>query len=266
MLAKIIRIWRSKFALNSVVWAFVIGLSVNSQPLYAFEFMGVEVKRHVQDYIVTTDVNIRSKPKTASKRVGKLKKLERVRAVGHAKGAWVAIRKNDEDLGFVYKPTLIAVIDGALNDSIQGAVSKDGSPDCQYVISYQGKSEAEGQMFEIADYDVRWRCKVGGQETEFFTPMFMTEGSYKKSKSPIYQITVDIVDPEGDLEEVVSTTVFYDREKALIRYDGISVKRFESRPKVSEVAAKSLPGAIKMSVEMAYQAWSEPLWKVILKL
>ena len=247
----------------------VVSIGAIAAPLCAqetdkFEFMGVEVQQHVQDYIVTTDVNIRAKPKTNSKKVGKLKKRQRVNVIGKAPGAWVAVRLDGKDMGFVYEPILMGVLDGTLEEPLVGTVKKAGHPDCQYTITYQGKSEAEGQLFEIADYEVHWRCQRGSTVGEFMTPMFMTEGPYKKSKKPTYQVTVDIVDPEGDLDEVISTTVFYDRNNGTISFDGVSEKRLAGKPDVLEVFARSLPSALRTGVEMSYQAWSEPLWKILL--
>jgi len=241
-----------------------MGAPICAQETGTFEFMGVEVKHHTQDYIVTTDANVRAKPLTKSKKVGKLKKRQRVKVIGKAPGAWVAIRLDGKDLGFVYEPILIGVLDGTLEEPLVGTVKKTGHPDCQYTITYQGKSEAEGQLFEIADYEVHWRCQRDGTVGEFSTPMFMTEGPYKKSKKPSYQVTVDIVDPEGDLDEVISTTVFYDRNNSTISFDGVSEKRFAGKPDVLEVFVRSLPSALRAGVEMSYQAWSEPLWKVLL--
>ncbi len=232
----------------------------------AFDFWGVDVDVHDQDYIVTTDVNIRAKPKTKSKKLGQFKKFERVHAVGQAPGSWVAVQKGDLKIGFVYQPALIAVLNGELDKPIVGDVKKKNAPACHYTIIYQGKSIAEGQLFDIADYDVRWRCRKDDIVTEFVTPMFMTEGPFKKSKSPTFQITVDIVDPESDLDEVVSTTVFYDRDNNMVKFDGISIARFAGKPAVTEIAANSLHRALKAGVEMSFQAWPSALWKVLLKL
>jgi hypothetical protein len=239
---------------------------VQAQETEKFEFRGVEVTRHIQDYIVLADVNVRDKPKTKSKKVGKLKKLQRIQAVGKAEGAWVAIRLDETDIGFVYEPVLIGVLDGALTGPIDGAVTKDGHPNCTYTILYQGKSDAEGQVFQIADYEIEWRCEEKGKVNEFGTPMFMTEGPYKKSKNPVYQITVDIVDAEGTLDEVVSTTVFYDFKAGTISFDGVSVKRFAGKPEVLTVFARDLPSALRASVEMSYETWAAPLWKVLMRL
>jgi len=248
----------------AIVLVGAVEAPARAQEADKFEFMGVKVKHHVQDYIVTTDVNIRAKPKTSSKKVGKLKKRQRVNVIGKAPGAWVAIRIDGKDIGFVYEPILIGVLDGTLAEPLIGNVTKTGHPDCRYTITYQGKSEAEGQLFEIADYEVHWRCRLDGTVGEFTTPMFMTEGPYKKSKKPSYQITVDIVDPEGDLDEVISTTVFYDRNNGTISFDGVSEKRFAGKPDVLEVFARSLPLALRAGVEMSYEAWPAPLWNILL--
>jgi len=249
----------------AAVSACAVGASAFAQAGGTFEFMGVEVRHHVQDYIAATDVNIRSKPQIKSKKIGKLKKHRKIHVVGKALDDWVAVREDGQDIGFVYAPVLIAVLDGVLKQPLDGVLAKAGRPECQYTITYQGKSEAEGQVFEIADYEVRWRCRYKNNTGEFVTPMFMTEGPYKKSKKPTYQITVDIVESDGDLDEVVSTTVFYDRNKGTISFDEVSEKRFNGKPDTLEMVADSLPSALRAGVAMSYQAWPDPLWEALLE-
>ena len=42
--------------------------------------------------------------------------------------------------------------------------------------------------------------------------MFMTEAPYQASKKGIYQITIDHLELEDNLEEVISTTVYFERK------------------------------------------------------
>ena len=121
-------------------------------------------------YLVKTAVNIRSKPLTGSKRVGTLKKLERIDGVGKAKGPWIAVRKNGKDLGFVYEKTLIIILDGTLKKYISGTLKKSGMPLCKYIISFAGRTPAEGQIFGMTDYEIDWECqrKFSKNRTKYF--------------------------------------------------------------------------------------------------
>jgi len=257
----------SLFMRWAVFCAVVSGLASVSVARAAetFQFLGVAVTPHVQDYIATNDVNIRAKPLRKSKKLGQLKKSQRVTSVGRTDDKWIALRADGKDIGFVVETYLFGVLDGTLEKPLAGVLQKVGHPDCRYSIVFQGKSAAEGQLFEIADYEVAWRCQNGDASADFTTPMFMTEGPYKRSKKPSYQITVDIVDVIGDLDEVISTTVFYDHIGKKVTFDSVSEKRFEGIPDITESEASSLPAALKACVEMTYHAWTKPLWAVLLK-
>jgi len=228
-------------------------------------FMGVSIESLKQDYIVARSVNIRNRPSTAGDVTGSLNEGDRVSSVGRASDSWIAVRHNGKDIGFVFEANLIRILDGTLTHRIVGKVSMAEHPDCQYIIRYQGKSEAQGQPFDIADYDVDWKCQSANGPVEFSTPMFMTEGPYRKLKQPSHQITVDIVDPDGIIDEVVSTTVFYDQERRTVSFDGVSQAAFSGKPDVLEVLVPDLPTALQTAVEMSYQAWSAALWKILLK-
>jgi len=230
-----------------------------------FKFMGTEVTRHLRTYVVTKAVNIRAKPMIKSKRIGKLKKHQRIQTVGKAPGTWVAVRDGETDVGFVYAPMLVSVINGELDAPVSGKVSKSGHPACDYSIRFVGKSEAEGQFFKIADYDVHWKCDSSDGPREFMTPMFMTEGPYRSGKKMIHQVTIDIVDAGGNFDEVVSTTTFYNLDNHTLSFDGISVKRFSSKPDVLEVFAQTVPKALEGAVNMTYEAWTKPVWKILMK-
>ena len=121
-------------------------------------FLGMQIKPGTGIYLVTKDVNVRAKPMTGSKRVGGFKRGERIKVVGRAPGAWVAVRKSGKDFGFVYEPILLPLIDGTLDKDLTGRIEAKGSPVCDYRVRFEGKSVAEGQLFKFADYEVAWKC------------------------------------------------------------------------------------------------------------
>ena len=124
-----------------------------------FKVLGILVEPFDGSYVVLKDVNVRAKPLTRSKRVGRLKAGRRVKAVGRVKGPWLAVRADDNIFGFVFKPILMPVIDGALYKAIKGEVDIGRGWTCNYTIEYLGKTEAKGLPFEFADFEVSWRCK-----------------------------------------------------------------------------------------------------------
>ena len=225
-----------------------------------FQFKGTEVKSLVGTYLVTKDVNVRAKPLTGSKRVGRYKRGDRVEVVGRAKGAWVAVRKDGKDFGFVYEPILMPLIDGTLKDDLSGHVEAKGSPACDYRIHFEGRSAAQGTMFDIADYEVAWACGADDKKFKFETPMFLTEGPYQVSKKPVYQITIDFLELENGTEEVFSSTVLYNKEKGRVSFDSVSIKKYGRTPVVKEWKVKTAPDALNAAVRIVHGAWNKSLW------
>ena len=228
-------------------------------------FLGTKIKPKPGIYVVTTDVNVRAKPETKSKRVGRFRKGERIKSVGKATGAWVAVQKDGKEYGFVYEPILLEIIDGAIEKPQSGSLKEKGRPECGYTIQYEGKSEAEGQLFEVADYVIDWECKWKDQALQFVTPMFMTEGASTIAKKSVHQITVDILGFNASMEEVVSTTVLYERKKSRVVFDGVSEDRFARKAKLDDFKADKLTDALDAAVWLTYRAWSDAVWNELSK-
>ena len=64
-------------------------------------FKGFELKPLSGRYLVMKDANVRAEPETKGKKIGCVKEGSRVDAVGRAKGAWLAVKQDGRDLGFV---------------------------------------------------------------------------------------------------------------------------------------------------------------------
>ena len=228
-------------------------------------FMGTQIKRVDSIYIIRKDVNVRKKPKTGSKIVGSLKKGERITTVGRAKGGWVAYQDQGEDIGFVFKTALYPIIESALRNNLKGALSGEKRPQCSYVTSFVGKSDAEGQVFQIGDYEIDWKCKYKGKSANFSSLMFLTEGPYDSSKSSIHQITIDVFEVAVNMEEVLSTNFFYDRLKNKLIYDGVSQKRLANDPAVKVVNVAGIPETLQAAVRLAHEAWNDLFWVELFK-
>ena len=209
-------------------------------------FRGVKVKPITGTYIVLKDVRIRAKPKTKSKKLGIFKAGRRIHVVGKAASAWVAVREKGKDVGFVYDQVLLPLIDGTLDRDLKGRASvkgKDG-PDCLYRISFEGKSAVEGQVFEIADYDVLWDCRIGSRKVKVRTPMFITEAPFLMGPKRIFQISIDILDLDRGYEEIFSTIVLFNLDKDRISFDGVSVQKYGRIPPLKEAPAQTVPEAL----------------------
>ncbi len=228
-------------------------------------FMGAQIKPIDGMYVITKDVNVRKKPKTGSKRVGSLKKGQRITTVGKAKGGWVAYQDKGKDIGFVYDTVLYPVIQSALKDSLKGSVSGEKRPKCSYIATFVGKSNAEGQVFQIGDYEIDWDCKYKGKSESFSTLMFLTEGPYDSSKSSVYQITIDVFDVAVNMEEVLSTNFLYDRKKNKLLYDGVSQKRLANDPVEKVVSVTDVPDALHTAIRLAHEAWNRFFWIELFK-
>lgn len=230
------------------------------------EILGQPVEPHDGSYLVLKDANVRAKPLTKSKRVGRLEAGSRVNAVGRVKGPWLAVARDGKPLGFVYGPILMPVVDGALGRPIEGDMAIDGLGDCSYRIEHLGKTPAEGQRFEFSDYGVDWRCRrKGGKTLAFHSPMFLTEGPYQGTRTPVHQITVDLMELAGSLEEVFSTHVLWDRQAGTVKFDSLSVKKFGRAKTPEPLAADSVDAALRAALRLVSATWSDSVWAALAK-
>ena len=89
-------------------------------------------------YLVSRDVRVRAEPRTRSGEINRLSKGERVQAVGRPKeSAWLAVSKDGKNLGFVYSPVLLPLIDGTLDDDLKGKASFGGGLSCDYAVRFE---------------------------------------------------------------------------------------------------------------------------------
>ena len=233
----------------------------------SIKFRNVNVKPYNETYVVTSDVSIRSLPNTKSKRLGRYKSGRRIQVVGLASSSWLAVREKGRDIGFVYKKYLLPLIDGTLESDLTGLAQSNEKPatNCKYTISFEGKSSVEGQFFEIADYDIIWKCKRAKKGVIFRTPMFIAEAPYKKSQKRIYQITIDVLDLDRGYDEILSTFILYDIEKRIVFFEGVSNKKYGSMSPASKFPVKSIAHALKVAAAIALKTWNKKAWKDLIK-
>jgi hypothetical protein len=224
-------------------------------------FLGVEVKSIEGTYLITKDVNVRALPMTASKRISGLKKGSKVKGVGHPKdAAWTAINVDGKDLGFVYSPILLPLLNGRIDGDIVGITEIGSERQCKYIIRFEGKSQADGELFEIVDYEVSYACTLNGVTTKFRAFMFMLEAPFKVSKSYVHQITIDLQGVADEVGAVLSTNFLFDPRKNQLLFDGVSLKKMGKNPASKFRAANSLKNALKAAAEVAPSLWTEAIW------
>lgn len=221
-------------------------------------FMGVEVVDDPGLHMVTKDANVRAKPGTKAKKVSRFDKGTRIRSKGHL-NAWLAVLGEDgKDLGFVYAPITMPLIDGMLSDDIRAQAQTSDGVVCDYNVHFEGKSLVDGVPFQTADYEVWFRCFLGAEKLVFPTTMFLTEGPYQMTRKGPFQITLDVPQVAGDeYEELLSVTMLYDADKDEVRFEGVSIKDLAKKPKDAKRSAEDLPRVLATAVEMVLASWSK---------
>ncbi len=226
-------------------------------------FRGVPVTPLFGTYLVLKDVNVRGKPGTRAKRLGKLRKGDRVEAVGKAEGAWLAVAREGEGLGFVFAPMLLPLIDGALETDIEGRAPLPGGEFCDYSIRFEGKSPVEGGLFETSDYEVAYRCPGDDGDLEFSTYMFITEAPYQLSPNHVYQISIDVTDVSGGYDEILSTVFLFEARRRRVIFDSVSLREFRRSAAAGKRPASTVAEALSAAVEMAPGMWNDKVWRTL---
>ena len=217
-------------------------------------------------YLVSRDVRVRAEPKTKSGEVNRLSRGERVQAVGRPKdAAWLAVSKGGKNLGFVYSPVLLPLIDGTLEEDLKGKASFGVGLSCDYAVRFEGKNQAEGGDFDISDYEITYNCKRRDKEIGFFAFMFITEAPYQVTEKQVYQISIDVLEIENGYDEIFSTILMYRRSSDLVVFDSVSMKKYMRPPSEKEKPALSVAEALAAAVEMAPGAWNDKVWEALAK-
>ncbi|MBT3915283.1 MAG: hypothetical protein HOF23_02860 [Rhodospirillaceae bacterium] len=264
-------------ALAGVIRGVIFGLTVLLSTLAvptvhaADPFEKVKLTPAAKTYLVIKDINVRQKPLTKSKRVGRFKQKSIVQAVGKAKGTeWIAVKKDGKNFGFVYGTALVPMIDGKLTQPINGNLSaktigKMKLPPCHYKIHFEGRVKVEGDLQITSDYQLPVQCDFKKKTLKFTATMFMTELPYLDNRKPIYQINVDVHDIPMEDEDVFSSTILYHILKKEITFDGVNKEDMRSDGKIAKMKAASVIEALKGAVAMAHQSWGPKIWAALAK-
>ena len=201
--------------------------------------------------------------KSAAKKVGDLKKGDEVTVFGKS-GAWLAVQKGADKLGFVAQGSLAPILDGTLAQEISGVVSAGGY-NCRYAIRFEGRTVVEMGPGRLADYSASFVCERGSLRFTFETPMFMSEIPHQGGPRPVYQIALDVLGISPDPDQAFSTILFYDREKEEVALETAwpvewLVKAKPTPRRVGDVAA-----ALAQAAELTLSSWGAKPWEALSK-
>lgn len=227
-----------------------------------------EVAPMVGLYEITKDVNVRAGPGTDFERLAGLKAGERVRAIGKVQDtSWMAVSQDGETLGFVYTPILAPVVDGTLGEQFFGsymAQDRDDGVACDYRFRFEGKTVVEGGNFETADYEVRFRCASQVGAKIFYAHMFLTEAPVK-TKQGLHLIGLDVRSIGDGMEEFLTTRYLYHPKTGAMTFEGHSLPRFATPPKVQAFETDGIKDALTQALEASVASWTAEAWDELLK-
>ena len=230
-------------------------------PAAAEVFLGVDITPPGGLYVAPRAVVVRAQPSAEGRRVGSLAAEDRVEAVGRAGGAaWLAVRRDGRDLGFVPAASLMALIDGQVDEVLRGTVQPAEGPACSYAIRFSGKSSVPGLPFETADYDVLWSCTATGRRFEVYSFLFVTEGPIAVPAGQQHQISVDVPAIAAGYDRVLSTVLLYDPERQVVRLDRAPDKVLAVANVHQERAAVGVAEALRAAAELAAASWPPAVW------
>tara|TARA_R110000868_G_scaffold317342_1_gene578150 strand:- start:1053 stop:1910 length:858 start_codon:yes stop_codon:yes gene_type:complete len=241
--------------LLAVLTAF--GVAAQDKP--DITFLGQSVTPLARTYVVTKDLNVRGEPDTNGKKVGSYREGDRLKVVGKAKGSWLAVRADGKDLGFVYGPVLMPLIDAVVNEPLTGTAPIAGGS-CAYRAVFEGESPIEGQMFNSVDYRAMLECRRDGKSFAFEMPLFITEGPYNGGVKSIHQIGLDVLELSQEYERVFSTNLLYDADKGEVRLDTVSVDKYLAAGKTPSIPAEDVSSALAAAIALAVKSWSPAFW------
>ena len=228
--------------------------------------LGHEVLPKKGLFEVTTDLNVRSGPGTNFDRVEGLKAGDRVRVLGKSEdGDWLAISKDGVTLGFAYAPILIAVVDGTLTEPFVGSYTNDaiaGGIACDYRFRFERKSDVEGESFQTADYEVRFRCAGAKSGALFYAHMFLTEGPVNENDG-LHLIGLDVRSIGDGMLEFLSTSYLYNPKTGKMTFDGHTLPQFALPPKVQTFKTASVKDALKQALEASVASWTPQAWAAL---
>jgi hypothetical protein len=218
-------------------------------------------------YYVTRDAFVRELPSNDSPRIGQIMKGQRLTVAGKvvvakSKGpSWLALKRPDGKVGYVFGAALVAMIDGALKTPLQGKLSERDRPECRYVVSFEGRTQIAGESQQTADYDIAFECagKNADAPLIFNAGMFITELPFDE-KSEVFQINIDLWDLRVKVDDILSITALYDPSARRVSFDRVNDDKMRTPALIPPEPANDVSGALAAALHMTYSILPTDIW------
>ena len=215
-------------------------------------------------FLALRELNIRSKPMTKSKRLGRIKKGERVEVLGRVgRTQWFIIKQDGKAKGFVYRKLLAPILDGSISESLTGKLGYGTFPLCTYILKFKKKESINNSLQVISNYLVNFSCQDGKKIFSFEVDMFLTELAYRYKKNYIFQVNLDIPNVLDKTGERISITNLYHIK------EGVLEPLSHSNPIISSKNQKiskynSVEKVLRSAIVNSYMKWGHDTWKKII--
>ena len=218
-------------------------------------------------YYVTRDAYVRELPNNESARIGQIMKGQRLTVAGKvvipkSKGPnWLALKRPDGTVGYVFSAALVAMIDGTLAAPLQGKLSAQGRPECRSVVAFEGRTQIAGETQQTSDYDVAFECAGRDADTPltFNAGMFITELPFD-DKRDVYQINIDLWDMRVNGEDFLSITALYDPNAKRVSFDRVNDETMHTPALIPPETAADVPAALAGALHMTYSILPTSIW------
>ena len=223
-----------------------------------------KVVRAYSHFLALKELNVRNKPMTKSKRLGRIKRGERVEVLGRVgRTQWFAVNPDGKAKGFVYRKLLAPVLDGSIAEPIKGKLGYGAFPLCTYTLTFKKKESINNSLQVISNYLVNFSCQDGKRIFSFEVDMFLTELAYRYKKTYIFQVNLDIPNIRDETGERISVTNLYNIKEGVLEPLLSSDSQVSSKnQKKSEYT--SIEKVLRSAIINSYMKWGHGTWKKII--
>ena len=223
-----------------------------------------KVVRAYSQFLALKELNVRSKPMTKSKKLGQIKKGERVQVLGRVgRTQWFVVKQDDKPKGFVYRKLLAPVLDGSIAEPLKGKLGYGTFPLCTYTLTFKKKESINNSLQVISNYLVNLSCQDGKKIFSFEVDMFLTELAYRYKKTYIFQVNLDLPHVRDENGERISVINLYNIKEGVL--EPLSSSDFQAsfkNQKKSEYT--SIEKVLRSAILNSYMRWGHGTWKKII--